>query len=108
MRGAQRADFAAHFNLGMRLARLFQRDLRVRIFDLLRRFHYVLNRIDRDGARILVQLGAQVFLRLERLARRDDHGIFDRADHNLRIDALFAAQNLDVVVQITCHLACSL
>ena len=90
-------------SFGIHLARVVQRDLQQRIFHLLRRLHHRLHRVGADLAGFFVEFGAQVFLRLVVLARSHHNGIFHRAHHNLRINALFPAQRVDRVVKLTRH-----
>ena len=56
-----------------------------------------------DLAALLVEFGAEVLLRLVILSGGYDDRILDRSDHDLRIDALFAAESVDYVVQFTRH-----
>ena len=96
-------QLAADFERWIDLARIFQRDLQVRIFHLLRRLHHGLHRKGVDLSGFLVELGAQIFLRLVVLARGHNNGVFHRADHNLRINAFFPAECVDRVVELACH-----
>ena len=75
----------------------------MRVFDLLRSLDDRAHRVGADLAALLVEFGAQVLLRLVILSGGHDDGIFHRAHHDLRIDALFPAQSVDYVVQFTRH-----
>ena len=96
-------EFAADFERRINLARIFQRDLQVGIFHLLRSLHHGLHRKGVDLAGFLIELGPQIFLRLVVLARSHDNGVFHRADYNLRINAFFPAECVDRVVKLACH-----
>ena len=96
-------QFSAGFRVGIELASLIHRHLQIRIFNLLWILDDRLDRIGIDLAGILVEHRAQVFLGLVVLASRDDNGVFDRADHDLRVDSLFAADPFDDVVKLACH-----
>src|SRR5581483_3269108 len=65
------------------------------------------NRLDLeqlDLADLRVELGFDVLLVPERLLRRRQHGLFERTDDDLPVDALFLAHLLDDAVQIRLHL----
>src|SRR5580704_17667641 len=96
-------QLTSDFEAGINLARIFQRDLQVRIFHLLRSFNHGLDRERIDLAGILVQLGAEILLRLVVLARRHHDGVFDRADYNLGIDTFLPAQCVNRVVELASH-----
>ena len=96
-------QLSANFQVGIDLARIFQCDLQVRIFHLLGSLHHSLYRKGMNLARFLVQLRAQILLRLVVLARSHNNGVFHRANYNLRINAFFPAQRVDSVVELTCH-----
>ena len=103
MAGAMKTHFAADLNIRVALARLFQSDLQVRIFNLLRRLYYILDREHIDGSGLLIQCAAQRFLRLQILARGHRNGILHRIDYNLRINALLAAEPFNLLIKQTCH-----
>ena len=58
-------------------------------------FDDFLHREELDRAGLLVQLGDVVLVGAEVLPRGDQHGVLDRVQHDLRVDAFFLAQNLD-------------
>ena len=101
-------QFAADHGVFADLQRLFQRDLHLRIFDVVFAGKNLPHRIGADCAALAIQHGAQVLLRLVILARGDDDGVFDGRYHDLRIDSLLAAQCVDHVVKFTCHIPCHL
>ena len=96
-------QLAADFDVGIDLARIFQRDLQDGSSTCSGVSTIGLHRKGADLAGFLVEFGAQVFLRLVVLARGDNNGVFHRADYNLRINALFPAERVDRVVELTCH-----
>ena len=101
--GFGNVQLSSDLDSGIDLARIINRDLQRRIFDLLGSLHNALHRKGADLARVFVELRAQVFLRLVVLARRDNNRVFHRADHNLRIDALLSAESVNCVVELACH-----
>src|SRR5229473_3011316 len=96
-------QLAARFRVGIELASLVDRYLQVGILDLLGILDNRLDRVGVDLAALLVEHRAQIFLRLVVLASRDDDGVLDRANHDLRVDPLLAADPFDNVVKLACH-----
>ena len=94
---------SADFKRRIDLARVFHRDLQIRIFHLFRSLHHGLHRKGTDFAGVFVEFRAEIFLRLVVLARRHHNGVFDRADHNLRINPFFPAQCVNRVVKLASH-----
>ena len=88
---------------GIDFARVIDRDLEIGIFDLFRSFHDGLYGEGVDLAGFLVELGAEIFLRLVVFAGGDDDGVFHRTHYDLRINPFFPAQRVDSVVELTCH-----
>ncbi len=101
--GFRDKQFSACFRIRIELACLFNRYLQVRVFDLLGILDDRLDCVGVDLAAILVEHGAQIFLRLVVLAGCDDNCVLDRADHDLRVDPLLAADPFDNVVELACH-----
>ena len=102
------ADLAAHFHIRRQLLCLFQRNLVQVVLDLVigRRVTRLVD-IGANLARLLVQLGTHVFLRLVVLARRQSDRILDRGHHDLRVDPLVPAQRFNYLVKQTRHLSLS-
>ncbi len=73
------------------------------IFDLVGGLDDGADRVGADLAGLLVELGAEVLLRLVILSGGYDDRILDRTHDNLRIDAFLAAESVDYVVQFTRH-----
>jgi hypothetical protein len=96
-------QFSTDFDVGIDLARVLDCHLQSRIFDLLGRLYHAFYRKCANLSRVFIEMGAQVFLSLVILARGDDDRIFYRADHNLRINALFSAKSVNCVVELACH-----
>ena len=96
-------QLSARFCARVKLFRLFDGHLQVRILHLLGSLDNRLHRIRIDLAAIFVEHSAQVFLRLVVFARRHHNGVFNRAHHNLRINAFFPADPFDDVVKLTSH-----
>src|SRR5215472_1222991 len=96
-------QFSADLKVRIQAVGIFQRDLQVGIFDLLRRLYDGLHREGADLAAVFVELRAEVLLRFVVLARRHDNGVFHRADHNLRVDSLFPTYTFDDVVKLASH-----
>ena len=97
------AELAADLNLGRELASLLEGELVVGVFNEFGRFNNGLVDVGADLAGLAVHLAAHVFDGLVELAGREGDRILDRANHDLRVDALFAAQNLNRLIQSTCH-----
>ena len=96
-------QLSADFQAGIDALRVFHRDLQVWIFDLLGSLHHRLHGVGVDLSAVLVELRAEIFLRLVVLAGSHNNGVFHRAHHNLRIDSLFPAHAFDDVVELTSH-----
>ncbi len=96
-------EFTTGFGGGIHFAGLLDGDLEVGVLDLLGRFDDGLDGIGVDFAGILVEDGAEIFLRLVILSGGDNDGILDRADDDARVNAFFAAHAFDNVVELTCH-----
>ena len=96
-------QLAADFSIRIGFSRVINRDLKIRIFNLLRSLDDALHRKSANLARIFVELRAQVFLGLVVLAGGDNNGVFHRTDYNLRIDSLFPAQRINRVIELACH-----
>src|SRR5581483_10628943 len=96
-------ELATYFGVRIGLTRVINRDLQVRVLDLLRSFDNALYSESADFAGIFVELRAQVLLRLVVLARGNNNGVFHRADYNLRINSFFPAQGVNCVVKLACH-----
>ena len=67
------------------------------------RVHHFFQRVDLDLSGFPIERGPQLLTRLVILAGSHQHGIFDRADNDLRLDALFPAQLVDDLQQQTGH-----
>ena len=102
-RNLRNQQSSAGFRARVELARLFHGHLQIRVFDLLGTFNDRLHRIGIDLAGVFVENRAQIFLRLVILSRRDHDRIFNRADHDARIDAFFPADAFDDVIKLACH-----
>ena len=89
--GLEEADLAANLGIGVDLARIFQRDFQLRIFDIVIGRKNAFDRVDPDTSAVLVELAPQILLALVFFASSGNNGIFHRAHHNLRIDSFFAA-----------------
>ena len=85
------------FQLSSRIhpLRVVERDLLHRILD---RFHYFLNAIDFERTGGIVEGRDQIFGGAKVLAGRHQHGVLHRIDHDLRVDALLLAQNLNGLI----------
>src|SRR5208282_2155621 len=97
------AQLTADFGSRIDALGLIERDLQVGILDLLQVLNNRSHRVGANLAALLVQLGAQVLLRLVVLSGGHNNGILNRAHDNLRIDAFLPAQSVDYVVQFTRH-----
>ena len=97
------AQFAAYFGRRIDALGVVEGDLRDRVFDLVGALDDGADRVGADLAALLVELGAEVLLRLVILSGGYDDGILDRTYDNLRIDAFLAAESVDYVVQFTRH-----
>src|SRR5262249_1710291 len=86
------ADFGADFSIGRDTPGFQESHLVSRVFDRLDDF---LNGIESDGAGLRVHIGDIVLIGAIVLAGRDQHCVLDRVQHNLRVDALFLAQDFD-------------
>jgi hypothetical protein len=94
-------DLHVHFRfLAVEFLCLFQRDLGRVIGDFR---HDVLDGEQIDLARLLVETRLQVLVRLVVLARRRQHGIFDRGNDRLGLDAFFLGECLDRLHQRVLH-----
>src|SRR6185369_12241587 len=85
MAGAVEAHFTSDLSVLVFLTGVFQRDLDLRIFHLVVVLDDGLDRVHLDRPGFRVEHAAQVFLRLQIFARRYRNGVFDRADHDLRV-----------------------
>jgi hypothetical protein len=85
-------DLFFQLGVGFGLTRLIDRDLAYGIYH---RIDDLLNSeyVDLPGLRI--DPPPQFFIRLEVLARRDDNGVLDGMNDNLRIDAFLSADLID-------------
>jgi hypothetical protein len=54
-----------------------------------------------DVAGLLVEVGDQILLGPELLARGHEHGVLDGVEDDLRVDALFLAQDLDGLINLS-------
>src|SRR6185437_6375515 len=96
-------QFPADLDIGINLARIIDRHLQSRIFDLLGRLYNAFHCEGADLSRVFIEMGAQVFLGLVVLAGGDNNRIFHRAHHNLRINALLSTESVNCVVELACH-----
>jgi hypothetical protein len=96
-------QLSARLGVRIHLAGLLHRHLQVRVFDQFRALDDGLHRIRVDLAGLFIENRAQIFLGLVVLARGDHDRVFYRADHDLRINALFPADRVDDVVELACH-----
>src|SRR5947207_9993059 len=97
-------QLSTDFCVGIGLAGIIQRDLKVRVFYLLRCFNNGFHREGADFAAVFVQLRAQIFLGLVILPRSDNDGVFHRANYYLRINPFLSAESIDRVVKLACHM----
>ena len=67
------------------------------------RFHHLLDRVNLDPTHILIKRRGQILGGLVVLAGGYQNRVFDGADHNLRIDSLFLAEKIDVLVEQGAH-----
>jgi len=88
---------------GIDFSRVIDRNLEIGILDLFRGFHDRLDGEGMDLAGFLVELGAEIFLRLVVFAGGDDDGVFHGTHYNLRVNTFFPTQRVDGVVELTCH-----
>ena len=72
-----------------------QRNLADRVLHLL---HDHFHRGELNRARLLIEVGDQFFVPFELFPRRREHRVFHRVDDDLRVDALFLAQQLDGLI----------
>ena len=79
-------QLSADLDVGIDLARVFQRDLQNGILDLLRSLNHGLHRKRANLTRILVEFRTQIFLRLVVFTGRDHNRVFHRTDYDLRIN----------------------
>ena len=79
------------------LLRVFERNFLVRIGD---RIHHLLHaeNLDRSGA--FIQFRHQLFVGVEMLARRHQHGVLHRVPNDLRIDPFLLAQDFDGLINV--------
>jgi len=92
------ADLAANFHSGSKLVCFFQGDLVDGIFKLVIVGHNGLVDIGSNLARVLVQFSAHVLLGLVVLAGGKSNRLFHGANHDLGLNALFAAQEFDTLI----------
>ncbi len=82
----------ADFGFGIDAPRFGQGHFMRRIVD---GFDDFLHGEELDRAGLGIHIRDIIFVGAVMLARGDQHGVLDRVEHDLRVDALFLAQNLD-------------
>src|SRR5450759_782833 len=86
------AHFAADFHFGIDPPRLAHRHLMYWIFD---GFHGLLERVEFDRAGLGIHVREVILVGAIVLASGNQHGVLDRVEHDLRVDAFFLAQDFD-------------
>ena len=86
------AHFAADFRFGIDAPRLAQRHFMHGIFD---GFDGFLDRIEFDRARLGIHVRDVILVGAIVLPSGNQHGVLDRVEHDLRVDAFFLAQDFD-------------
>ena len=87
--GLGNADFAADFSDGIDDARASSSE--ISLAGSVTGSTTLLHAENFERAGLLIDIRDQVFVGAEMLARRHQHGVLDRIEHDLRIDALFLA-----------------
>src|SRR5207253_2306743 len=99
----QQFELDAKLGLGVQGLGLSQRDLRLRVGDLL---DHLLALIDPEVAGLAVDVDADVVARSQALARRRQQGSLQRLEEDLLVDPLLASELLDDHDQFAVHLSC--
>ena len=97
------AKLAAGFDFRRELAGGFEGELVVRIFDFFGGLDDGLEDVGADFSGLAVELAAHVFDGLVELARGEGDGVLNGADDDLGVDALFAGEKLDGLIEWGCH-----
>ena len=91
-RGLQEFDFFFHLRVRLYPARFVQGDFPHGIGDF---FDDFAERIDVDFTRVRIDAAAEFFVGFEVFAGSDNDRVFDRVDHDLRVDSLLPADLVD-------------